>query len=50
MQLYGGNKALSDILAKRTKPPFTPDMFKFNFDEKEFGKGESEFLGRIRII
>jgi serum/glucocorticoid-regulated kinase 2 len=32
---------------KFIEPPFSPDMFKFNFDEEEFGKGEAEFLRDI---
>jgi serum/glucocorticoid-regulated kinase 2 len=32
------------------KPPFTPDPYKFNFDEEEFGQGEKQFLVDMRLI
>jgi serum/glucocorticoid-regulated kinase 2 len=32
------------------KPPYKPNKFKFNFDEEEFGRGESEFLGQMSIV
>jgi serum/glucocorticoid-regulated kinase 2 len=40
----------NEIIEKRVAPPYCPDLFKFNFDENEFGKGEAEFLTRIRIL
>ena len=35
---------------KKVKPPFKPDYFTFNFDEEEFGRGESEFLMQIKPL
>jgi hypothetical protein len=50
MSQFGGKGVLLDILEKKVTPPFVPDFYRFNFDEKEFGKGESEFLNKIRIL
>jgi serum/glucocorticoid-regulated kinase 2 len=39
-----------DILEKRIQPPYCPDLYRFNFDENEFGKGEAEFVANIRVL
>lgn len=50
MQEWGGDKKVQEILEKKIRPPFCPDIYKFNFDENEFSKGESEFMTKIRRI
>ena len=49
MQLWGGDRKVQEILEKKIRPPFCPDIYKFNFDENEFSKGEEEFMIKIRM-
>ncbi|CAD8095078.1 unnamed protein product [Paramecium sonneborni] len=50
MTQWGDSNLYKDIYLKKFKPPHSPDYFSFNFDEKEFGKGESEFLAFIKPL
>ncbi|KAM3129187.1 hypothetical protein pb186bvf_018742 [Paramecium bursaria] len=50
MTQWGDKHLLKDLLQRKIDPPFKPDQFGFNFDEEEFGKGESEFLQSIRPL
>jgi serum/glucocorticoid-regulated kinase 2 len=31
------------IMGRKIKPPYTPELLKYNFDEEEFNKGDLEF-------
>lgn len=39
-----------DVLDKKMEPPYKPNPIKFNFDEKEFKKGELEFLKQFEAL
>ncbi|CAD8058949.1 unnamed protein product [Paramecium primaurelia] len=50
MTQWSEKNLYKDFLMKKIDPPFKPDYFQFNFDEEEFGKGESEFLLQIKPL
>ncbi|CAD8163908.1 unnamed protein product [Paramecium pentaurelia] len=50
MTQWSDKNSYKDFLMKKVKPPFKPDYFTFNFDEEEFGRGESEFLMQIKPL
>ncbi|CAD8161916.1 unnamed protein product [Paramecium octaurelia] len=50
MTQWGDQNLYKDINSKKINPPYVPDYFALNFDEKEFGKGEGEFLQFIKPL
>ncbi|CAD8082549.1 unnamed protein product [Paramecium primaurelia] len=50
MTQWGDQNLYKQIVIKKIRPPYIPDYFNLNFDEKEFGIGESEFLQFIKPL